>query len=545
MHSFDTLPCPVLLTGRDGCVVSLNQNLLEVTGRTKDAVLNLPMEQLFPVASRIFLQTHIWPLLLRQNQVREIKLQILARDGKHVPVLVNCDRTPCEEGDCYTWVLFISTERSLFEQELLAARQRAETVSAELAKSEHFIRTVSDALPSMVGYWDTELQCQFANKPYQEWFGISPPKLIGMHISKLLGDKVFEQNWPHMQAALQGEAQEFERKIIKPDGSVGYLLINYIPNLSATGTVKGFFALLTNISRLREADAAIRLSASVFDATTEGIMVTDIQANIISVNPAFCRLTGYSADEIVGQNARILKSGQHESIFFGAMFEQLQSTRFWKGEVWTRRKDASLYLEGLSISAITDDSGTTTGYVGVCSDITDRWDKEQTVRHMALHDGLTGLPNRMLFMERLEHTSAMSTRDPRLVAVLFLDLDGFKGVNDTLGHSAGDTVLKVVATRLLALLRPADTVARLGGDEFVVLLDNPDCIDSVRLIAERIIEDVNLPIPVDGQEARVGTSIGIAIAQTNAMQPEVLLKRADDAMYAAKAAGKNVARLAE
>ena len=128
----------------------MNQNLMDLAGRTRDEIVNHPMEQFFPVASRIFLQTHIWPLLLRQHQVREIKLQILARDGQHVPVLVNCDRTLSEAGEYYTWVLFVSTERSLFEQELLAARQRAETVSAELAKSEHFIRTVSDALPSMV-----------------------------------------------------------------------------------------------------------------------------------------------------------------------------------------------------------------------------------------------------------------------------------------------------------------------------------------------------------------------------------------------------------
>jgi diguanylate cyclase (GGDEF)-like protein len=251
------------------------------------------------------------------------------------------------------------------------------------------------------------------------------------------------------------------------------------------------------------------------------------------------------AEEVVGQNARILKSGQHDKEFFAAMFQKLRTDRFWKGEVWSKRKSGTIYLEQLSISAICDEGDSVLQYVGVFSDITEKWDKEQLVRHMALHDGLTGLPNRTLLMERLSQLIVMSRREARQVALMFLDLDGFKKINDTLGHSIGDEVLKTVATRLSGLLRNSDTVARLGGDEFVVLLDNPENSDRIAQISARMIAVLNDPMRFDDAEAHVGTSIGIAVLQDKADSAEALLKRADSAMYAAKAAGKNVYRFAK
>ena len=535
----------MLVTDQRGLVLTANQGLLDLVGSTMDALESIAMDRFFPVASQIFLQTHVWPLLLREGAVREIRLQILTHEAVPVPVFVNCQKTLRDGAQRYTWIFFVSFERSRFEQELLDARQRAEDASNELAKSERFIRTVSDALPSMLGYWDTELLCRFANKPYLEWFGRTPEQIQGMSIAEVLGPQVFERNLPHIQAALTGIPQEFERAIVKPNGAVGYLLINYIPDIGAAGEVKGFFALLTNISRLREADAAIRLSASVFEATTEGIMVTDARATISSVNPAFTALTGYTAQEVIGRNANILKSGQHDTAFYTEMYSKLQQAKLWKGEVWSKRKNDSIFLEELSISAICDPDGTIAQYVGVCSDITDRWDKEQTVRHMALHDGLTGLPNRTLLTERLGQLLAMATREPRQIALMFLDLDGFKAINDTWGHEAGDHVLKTVASRLLGLVRPADTVARLGGDEFVLVLDNPDSVDSVGLIDTRIIELVSVPIEVRGTMTHVGASIGIALSQGAVTSPQALLKLADAAMYVSKANGKNTYRFAD
>lgn len=540
MSVFDHLPCPVLVTDRSGNVHTVNRHLLALVGGTQSGWTGRSMEQMFPLAGRIFLQTHVWPLVLRDGKVSEIRLQMLGNGGQQVPVFVNGERDTVDDRDTFTWVFFISQERSRFEHELLEARQRAETATADLAKRERFIRTVADALPSMIGYWDTDMRCQFANKVYQEWFGKTPEQMLGQHMAAALGDKLFQLNRPLVEAALAGAPQEFERSVLKPDGTVGHTLVNFVPDKDPQGVVKGFFALVTNISRLREADAAIRLSASVFEASTDGIMVTDTQGTILSVNAAFATLTGYSADEAVGQNARILKSGRHDTAFFEAMFAQLGQTGRWKGEVWSQRKDGTIYLEDLSISAICNDEGDITRYVGVCADITDQWDKAQLMRHMALHDSLTGLPNRVLLMERMVQLMAISVREPRQIALMFLDLDGFKHVNDTWGHDMGDHVLHTVASRLQGLLRPSDTVARLGGDEFVVLLDNPASRDSVGQVATRVIREINEPIVFEGQTARVGTSIGIAQRHSPAdMSAEALLKLADDAMYASKAAGKN------
>lgn len=545
MPTFDHLPCPALVTDRAGVVQLVNQSLLHLVGGTTDTWLSKPMALMFPSASRIFLQTHVWPMLLREGQVREIRLQVLSDAGNRVPVFVNCQRSTNGSTERYTWVIFVTVERSRYEQELLEAKHRAEAISAELAKSERFVRSVADALPSMVSRWDRQLLCLFANKPFLQWLGQTPRDMVGLALSTVLGASLFEKNWDHIQGVLAGEHQEFERAIPRQDGSVGYVLINYIPDMDESGQVQGFIVLETNITGLREADAAIRLSASVFEATTEGIIVTDTAATIVSVNSAFTALTGYTAKDVVGENARILKSGRHDGAFFADMFAQLQATNLWKGEVWSKRKDGSIFLERLSISSIYNEAGEVSRYVAAIADITENWDKEQLVQHLALHDGLTGLPNRTLLMERLGQLIAKAVRESRNIALMFLDLDGFKSVNDTFGHDVGDWVLKTVSTRLLGLLRNSDTVARLGGDEFVILLDNPESCEKVAMVASRVIEVVNGPMQLNGRTVQVGTSVGIATFQNDGMSARDLLKRADDAMYVAKRSGKNSFRFSD
>ena len=539
MPSFDLLPCAALVTDPSGNIQSINQDLLRHSGGTNSDWLAKPMDALFSKASRMFLQTHVWPMLLRDGKIRELKLQLLGTDGEKFPVLVNCQRNTVDGEIRFTWVLFVSLERSRFEQELLDSRKRAETATQKLTESERFLRTVADNMPSMIAYWDSQLLCRFSNAAYVEWFGKTPQDMQGASMRSVLGDALFEANARQIQGALHGEPQEFEHIIQRPDGSERHTLANYIPDRDANGVVNGFFALVTNITRMWEADAAIRLSASVFEATTEGIMVTDAEAKIVSVNAAFQSLTGYSPNEVTGLNASVLKSDRHDESFFAALFSRLQTEKTWRGEVWNKRKDGSLYLVQLSISAITDEAGNVVRYVGVFSDITERWDKEQFMQQMALHDGLTGLPNRRLLLERLGQLIASAGREDRQISLMFLDLDGFKSVNDTWGHGMGDQVLKTVASRLLALLRASDTVVRLGGDEFVLLLDNPESHESLELIARRIIAEVNAPMVFDQGTVHVGTSIGIAVFPVDGATPDDLLKSADKAMYLAKESGKN------
>ncbi len=545
MPTFEQLPCPALVTDARGTVEAVNQELLHLVGGDKDSWTGKPMEQMLPVASRIFLQTHVWPMALHDGRVREVRLQLLRPDGQCVPVFVNCQRTQDGERVRFSWVLFVTVERSRYEQELLEHKQRAERVSAELAQSARFIRTVTDALPSAIAYWDTALRCRFANLAYSQWLGLQPEAMPGLHLPTILGDALYAQVSGYITRALAGETLQYERSFRSASGATVHVLVDYVPDRDANGRVRGFFALVTNISRLREADAAIRLSASVFEATTEGIMVTDAEARILSVNPAFTALTGYSADEAVGRNASLLSSAEHDAGFFATMFERLQTGGLWKGEVWNRRKDGSRFLAQLSISAIREPDGGIARYVGLFSDGTAQWDKEQLVMHMAFHDGLTGLPNRRLLMERLQQLVSMARREPRQIVLMFLDLDGFKAINDTLGHAIGDEVLKIVAHRLRGLLRTTDTVARLGGDEFVLLLDNPDGQESIETIGGRVIAVLNEEMAFGETRTRIGTSIGIAVFRDGDDSAETLLKKADNAMYEAKLAGKNGLRFAQ
>ncbi len=436
---------------------------------------------------------------------------------------------------------FIGLVSDLSEED--ATRKRAEASALAVAKSENFIRTITDALPVLIAYWDKNLRCQFANKAYLAWFGKPPASIVGHTMQELLGKNLFALNEPYVRGALAGEPQRFERTLTKADGGFGYTLVHYIPDLAPHGKVPGFFVLVSDITSLKEADAELVLAASVFQNTIEGIFVTDANGVILSVNPAFTSITGYSAEEAIGQSPRILKSDRHDQAFHAAVWRDIAIDGIWQGQVWNCRKNGEAFLEWLTITRIPAPEGQPVRYISVFNDITELWRKDERIRHMAFHDALTGLPNRALLMERVDYQIAFAERERHPLAVLFLDLDRFKYVNDTLGHDIGDELLKAVAESLLALVRQSDTVARLGGDEFVILLNNPSSEAEVGHIAGRIVAVINEPMKFrEDKTAQVGTSIGIAMYPSDGNTSAQLMKNADTAMYAAKRAGKNTYR---
>ncbi len=542
MDELQQLPCPFLSTDTTGRVLAINSELLALLGGNQDDWLNKPMDNLFPLPSRIFLQTHIWPMLLREETVREIRLQICDSQNHRLPVLVNCKKAQFQGVDCYFWVLFVTVERSRFEVELLEARRRAEASATALTQSEKFVHTITDAMTGPVAYWDAGLYCRFANKTYQAWLGKTSEQVIGMPIKDLLGERLVGLNLPYIQRAMAGESQSFERTLTKGDGIIVNTLTNYVPDFDSHGQVMGMFVIVTDLTVIKRAEEALRMNACVFDNAHEGIMITDAQGTIISVNPAFTQITGYSSQEVLGGNPRLLKSGRHDAVFYAGLWQALTQRERWDGEIWNRHKNGSEFLERQSISVMRGEDGLPMRYIAVFSDITERWEKEELIRHLALHDALTGMPNRAMLLEHLNQLLATTQREQRNLALLFLDLDQFKLVNDRLGHAAGDTVLKLVAQKLRALVRQADIVARLGGDEFVVLLDNPSGQDEVEQIASRIVAAINEPMSFDGHTAHVGTSIGIAMHPVDGTCSTDLLKNADTAMYAAKKSGKNTYR---
>jgi diguanylate cyclase (GGDEF)-like protein/PAS domain S-box-containing protein len=290
---------------------------------------------------------------------------------------------------------------------------------------------------------------------------------------------------------------------------------------------------------LNVSNQRLKLAEKVFETTFEGIMVTDENGLIESINPAFSKITGYELNEVLGKNADILSSGRHDSDFYRKMWSELGETGSWQGEIWNRRKSGELYPEWLSINTIRDKEGRFTNYVATFSDITERKASEEHVRRLAHYDMLTDLPTRMLLMERLGHALAHAHRYGVMVAVMFLDLDRFKTINDTLGHAAGDQLLKISAERLQSCMREDDTVARLGGDEFVVILENVVNLQDVTNVAQKIADTLSQPMQLERQDMFITASIGISIYPDDGLNSDVLIKNADSAMYRAKEQGRN------
>jgi diguanylate cyclase (GGDEF)-like protein/PAS domain S-box-containing protein len=300
----------------------------------------------------------------------------------------------------------------------------------------------------------------------------------------------------------------------------------------------------SDITRLVDAEESLKLAQSVFEAAMEGVIVTDAENRIVAVNPAFSNITGYSAAEAVGRNPKFLASGQHEPAFYQSMWRRLNSDGRWEGEIVNRRKDGGTYVGLLRISVIADSQGRPRRFVGLFGDVTEKKRKEEIVWHQANFDPLTGLPNRQLLEDRMERAIAQAYRRHTNVALLFIDLDRFKPVNDEFGHAVGDELLRQVAKRLQYALRDEDTVARLGGDEFVAVLPDRLASDTPAKTADKIVTVLSEPFRIGDHILEISCSIGIALFPQDADSAATLIDSADAAMYRAKEAGRSTWRSA-
>lgn len=309
--------------------------------------------------------------------------------------------------------------------------------------------------------------------------------------------------------------------------------------VTATGFGLGRHLITLNRQK-RASRLQMQQAASVFEHVSEAIMITNPDGVIVDVNAAFSRITGYTREESIGQNPRFLSSGRHDSAFYQAMWRALTDGGEWAGEVWNRRKTGEIYPERLTINAVRNQDGQVVRYIGVFADITDIKNREHELHQHAHYDLLTGLPNRLMLQQRLQHATVQSAQGASKLSVFYIDIDGFKQVNDTHGHAVGDLLLEQLARRMEDVLREGDTLARLGGDEFVVLLNNLGERSEVEPIVQRLIGTVAEPILVDNTKIQVSASVGIAFSpHTEVTTPELLLQQADEAMYMAKQQGKN------
>ncbi|MGD9947754.1 MAG: EAL domain-containing protein [Desulfobulbus sp.] len=356
--------------------------------------------------------------------------------------------------------------------------------------------------------------------------GLSLGNLITRPLARLAGQ---------MKQAVGGDLDvSAEEDGLGEIGQLGRHFNRYIERLRCSNC-----KILAEIKERIAAEQQLLIYRNAVEQALEGIIITDPEANILAVNRAFSEITRYEADTVLQQNVRLLRSGRHDRTFYQHLWQELLQKGRWSGEVWNRRKTGEIYPQILSISAIRDQNDVVTHYVGLFHDISELKLKEEHIVHQAYHDNLTGLPNRRLAKDRIEVSIAHVRRSGSKLAVLILDLDNFKNINDSLGHASGDTLLLQVTNRLVAQVREEDTVARLGGDEFLLLVAAIISEEVVTSLASRLLKSMTTPFQVDGHELFVSASIGIAFFPSNGTNAEILIKHADIALYQAKSQGKN------
>lgn len=305
------------------------------------------------------------------------------------------------------------------------------------------------------------------------------------------------------------------------------------------GKIIRIIGTLQDVTLQREMEYKIKLAAQVFEHIGEGIIVTDEKISTILVNKAFTNITGYTFNEAIGKNPHFLNSSKHDKYFYDCMWQRINNEGLWQGEIWNRRKDNALYLEELTISIIKNESGNVVNYIGIFSDITERKAAEETIKQLAFYDPLTQLPNRRLLQERIKHGIDICRRTGNHLAVLMLDLDKFKPVNDSLGHATGDILLQQVAIRIKNCIREVDLAARLGGDEFVIVIENIEQYENVTRVAKAVIHHLSEPFVLgENQTVHIGASVGISVYPELSNNMDDLLDNADTALYSAKNQGR-------
>lgn len=424
----------------------------------------------------------------------------------------------------------------------IESRRRLETALADGARDNESLKRISRENKLLlwtagdgIHILDMQGNVVEANYAFCQMLGYSHEEVLRMNVREW--DAHFSAGeLKERVPMLIGKRTVFETRHRRRDGKVFDVEISTVGVQLDDQTL--LYCSSRDISDRKHAEEQLRLVSRVFDRAAEGVMITDEKQNILTVNDSFTTVTGYTREEAIGKTPAILHSGKQSHDFYKSMWESLQSYGWWQGEIWNRRKNGEMYLEWLSINAVRNEEGKVINYIGMFSDVTLIKESRQRVEFLATHDDLTNLPNRSLFNENLKVALARSARTDAHLALLFVDLDNFKMINDTLGHEEGDMLLKQVATRLKTCVREMDTVARLGGDEFVVLLEI-DTREGASIMAKRILETFASSFLLDDQEYMVSPSIGISLFPEDASDPKTLMSHADTAMYSAKERGKN------
>lgn len=526
----------VALLRQDGSLVEWNPAFVEMLGYSEEEMGQLNVKD--------------WDIKLNTQEIDEITSQL----GLNHMTLETRHRR--KDGSQYDVEVSISGVE-IAEQMYLFCLHRDITTrkltETNLRRSEARFRALIEASPIPYAVNDAAFNVTYLNAAFINTFGytLKDIPVLDDWWPKAYPDpeyrKYIAETWLQHLTEAEREHKTFEpveAEICCKNGERKTVLVAAEP---LNETLYGLHVVsFVDITSRKKEEESQRLAAAVFAYAKEGILITDTEGVILDVNQTFTEVTGYSRDEVIGKLPRILKSGRHDQAFYENMWRSLKEQFHWHGEIWSRRKNGEIYPEMLTISAVLGVDGKIQQYVGLFSDISEIKDYEQQLKRLAHYDPLTELPNRVLLSDRLQQAMAQTTRRGQHIAVFYLDLDGFKQVNDQYGHQAGDQLLLALTQRMSKTLREADTLARIGGDEFVAIVLDLPMLSAALVTAERLIRDVAQPVQVGDLSVLVSVSVGITFyPQGKATSADQLLRQADHAMYEAKYAGKNRYRVFE
>ena len=413
------------------------------------------------------------------------------------------------------------------------------TVMRDISHGENSYQQIVENLHEGIWVVDRHNYTQYINFQMADILGYSIEEMMGKHLFFFMDETGIEITKQKLESWRQGISENYNFKLQHKDGHSVHVTIAASPMIDSNYEFGGSTFCIMDVTEQRKQDLKLKMLSSAVETSSTMVMITNQDADIEYVNPGFCNITGYSNEDVLGQNARVLRSSDIDAELMSDLWEAIRSGENWHGEILAKKKDGELFWSLMSISPIKDDHGQITNFVSVSEDISQLKEARIKMEQLAYVDSLTGLANRLLFRDRLEQVLKIIQRNKNEAALLYLDLDQFKRINDSLGHDVGDALLMQVADRLCQCVRHQDTVARMGGDEFVMLLTDVDGMDGASSVARKVLQLMNKPIRLLTHEIIITPSIGITLAPDDSLNADILLKNADMAMYRAKSSGRN------
>jgi diguanylate cyclase (GGDEF)-like protein/PAS domain S-box-containing protein len=514
---------------RERVFVEVNDRLCAMLGRPRETLLGRSPLEIVTAGSAARMREVF--STIDKTERRSVRYDVVRPDGTIVPVAVRALTYRGADGEVESSLGFVTDV-----SEIVAAHR-------QLEDSERELRAILDNMQDT--YYRTDLDGRIvrASKSAERLLGFRMDELIGRRLAELYADPADRVAFLAALEASGGSIEQFECRLRRGDGREIWVSTSAHHHRDAAGRVAGVEGTTRDITELRRTREELRLAAQVFGSAAEPIVITDAGLRVVSANPAFEELTGFAAARCVGTSLFDLASGAAARELAAALPAELDARGVWSGEVLARRSDGGSFPSWMSASAVRDEAGRRTHCVVLFSDLTERKATQARMEFLAQHDPLTRLPNRLLFRDRVEQAIARAARSGSAFALLFIDLDSFKAVNDSSGHQIGDQVLRALGERLLAAVRDTDTVSRYGGDEFAIVLTDLAVPEKVAEIAQHLRARVAEPIRIDGREFRVTCTIGVALYPDDGLDCDALLRNADAAMYGGKSAGRDTLRL--